>query len=61
MTGKRWNQFIDFVNCGRPVTELNPPIRNREEKRIFNELVKELAELRKRDPKAAYWPVDTEC
>ena len=58
MTSDRWNQFINFVNNGRPVSELDPPIQGKEEERVFNNMVKELAEMRKKDPKAAFWPVE---
>lgn len=58
MTSERWNRFINFVNNGRPMSELDPPIQGKEEERIFNNMVKELAEMRKKDPKAAFWPVE---
>lgn len=60
MSSRRWNQFIAFVNNDRPKTELKPPIQNEEEDRIFNNMVRELKEMRKDDPKAAFWPVETD-
>lgn len=40
------------------MSELDPPIQDKEEERVFNNMVKELAEMRKKDPKAAFWPVE---
>ena len=40
------------------MSELDPPIQDKEEERIFNNMVKELAEMRKKDPKAAFWQVE---
>ena len=60
MTSERWNQFIWYVNNNRPKEELNPPIANEEENRIFDSMVKELEEERKDNPKAAFWPVETD-
>ena len=42
MEDKRWNQMIDLVNEGRPITDLNPPIQNDEEEKIFNNMVRDL-------------------
>ena len=58
MTSERWNDFIYLVNNDRPITELVPPVQNAEEESIFNNMVKELAEIRIKDPKAAFWPVE---
>ena len=44
MEDKRWNQMVDLVNEGRPVTDLNPPVQNDEEERIFNNMVRDLVE-----------------
>ena len=44
----------------RPVTELDPPVQNKEEERIFNDMQKELAELRKDNPDASFYKVDDE-
>lgn len=60
MTPERWNTFIAFVNNNRPKSELNPPIRNEEENRIFDNMVAELKEMRKERPEAAFFPVESE-
>ena len=60
MTSERWNDFIYAVNNDIPKEELKPPIANEEESRIFDNMVRELAEMRKDDPKAAFWPVEKE-
>ena len=60
MTTRRWNQFINFANANRPVTELVPPIQNENEKRIFEDMTSRLAEMRKTAPGASYDNVDME-
>ena len=60
MEDKRWNQMIDLVNEGRPITDLNPPVQNEEEERIFNNMVKELEKQRERYPGANFASVDDE-
>ncbi len=60
MTDKRYNQMINLINDGRPITDLNPPIQNKEEERIFKNMQKELAELRKDNPNASFYNVDDE-
>lgn len=60
MTPERWNDFIYAVNNNIPKEELKPPIANERENRIFDNMVKELAEMRKKNPKAAFWPVEKE-
>ena len=45
MTNKRWNQFIDFANANRPITELVPPIQNEKERKIFEDMTSRLAEM----------------
>ena len=60
MEDKRYNQMIDLINEGRPITELNPPIQNEEEERAFNNMQKELKELRNENPKASFYKVDDE-
>lgn len=60
MEDKRYNQMIDLINERRPITELNPPIQNEEEERVFNNMQKELTELRKENPKASFYKVDDE-
>ena len=60
MDDKRYNQMIDLINEGRPITELYPPIQNEDEERAFNKMQKELQELRKDNPKASFYKVDDE-
>ena len=60
MTTRRWNQFIDFVNDNRPMTELTPPIQNERERQIFTNMQKELERDRKVNPSAKFSHVDLE-
>ena len=60
MDYRRWNQFISYVNYGMSKESLNPPIQNEEEDRIFDNMAKELEEMRKTNPKAAFWPVEND-
>ena len=60
MTNRRWNQFINFANNNRPITELDPPIQNDEERKILENMVNQLAELRKTNPDASFANVDFE-
>lgn len=57
---KRWNQIIDFVNANKPKSELEPPIQNEREDKLFDSMEKELAEKRKTNPKASFAHVDFE-
>lgn len=56
----RWNQFIMFVNNDRPKSELDPPIKDAYEDEVYDGMVSELKELRKKRPKAAFAPVETD-
>lgn len=60
ISSRRWNQLINAVNHGTPKDQVKPPIQNGEESEIFDDMVKELAEMRRDNPKAAFWPVETE-
>ena len=60
MEDKRWNQMVDLVNEGRPVTDLNPPVQNDEEERIFNNMVRDLAKQREKFPGANFAHIDDE-
>ena len=60
MEDKRWNQMVDLVNEGRPVTDLNPPVQNNEEERIFNNMVRDLAKQREKYPGANFAYIDDE-
>ena len=57
---RRMNIFVDFVNENRPKEELVPPIQNEEEDRIFDNMVKELAEARTRHQDALLAHFDSE-
>ena len=57
---RRYNTFADFVNANRPKEELVPPIQNEEENKLFEDMVKELAELRRKDPRASFAHYDSE-
>lgn len=56
----RMNQFIRHVNNNMPKETLDPPIQNEEEDKMFDDMVKELAEWRKTDPNAGFWPVESD-
>ena len=47
---RRYNTFVDFVNANRAKEELVPPIQNEEENKLFDNMVKELTEMRKKNP-----------
>lgn len=57
---RRYNTFVDFVNANRPKKELVPPIQNEEERKLFDNMVRDLAELRKTDPQASFAHYDSE-
>lgn len=56
----RYNTFVDFVNANKPKEELVPPIQTDEENKLFDNMVKELAEMRKEDPQASFAHYDSE-
>ena len=56
----RWNTFIDFINQGRPKTELDPPIQNEHESELFDNMAKQLAEARMKNTNAKLSHVDFE-
>ena len=60
MEDKRWNQMIDLVNEGRSITDLNPPVQNDEEEKIFNNMVKDLAKQREKYPGTNFAHIDDE-
>lgn len=60
MDSKRWNDFIYCVNNNLPQDTIKPPIESPEEQRIFDNMKKELAEMRKTRPQAAFYPVEKE-
>ncbi len=57
---RRYNQMVDLVNHNRPKSELVPPIQNKEEDEIFDGLVYQLSNLRKKYHKAMLAHVDSE-
>ena len=57
---RRMNQFIDFVNASKAKSELDPPIQNEHENELFDELEKEIIELRKKYPDAKLAHIDSE-
>ena len=56
----RWNTFIDFINQGRPKTELVPPIQNERENELFDNMANQLANARMKNPNAKLSHVDFE-
>ena len=60
MEDRRWNHMIDLINEGKTIADLNPPVQDKEEERIFNNMVRELAEMRKKYPDARLANVDSE-
>ena len=59
MTSRQWNHMISMVNLGRPRSEAEKDFTE-EEMKIFDSMTAELAEMRKTDPKAAFWPVESD-
>lgn len=59
MDYKRWNQLIRAVNDGDPAESINPPL-NGEEKTIYENMERELSEMRKEHPEAAFSPVESD-
>ncbi len=57
---RRYNTFVDFVNANRAKEELVPPIQNEEENKLFDNMVKELTEMRKKNPSASFAHFDSE-
>ena len=57
---RRMNQIIRAVNAGKPKFEINPPLQEGRESEYFDNLEKELADIRKKDPNANFWPVESE-
>ena len=51
--------MISMVNLGRPRSEAEKDFTE-EEMKIFDSMTAELAEMRKTDPKAAFWPVESD-
>ena len=60
MEDRRWNHMIDLINAGKTAADLNPPIRDKEEERIFTNMAKQLAEMREKYPDARLANVDSE-
>ena len=60
MEDRRWNHMIDLINEGKTIADLNPPVQDKEEERIFNNMVRELTEMRKKYPDARLANVDSE-
>lgn len=59
MNSKSWNRLIGLVNQGNPPEALEGSL-NAEEMEAYRSMYKDLMELRKKDPKAAYWPVEND-
>lgn len=59
MDAKRWNYLISLVNADNPADSLKDELTE-EEMRIYRNMERELAELRKTNPKAAFWPVEND-
>ncbi len=51
--------MISMVNYGRPRSEAEKYF-NEEEMKIFDSMTEQLAEMRKENPKAAFWPVESD-
>ena len=57
---RRMNLIIDLVNANRPKSELVPPIMNKEEDELFDRMVRDLEELRGKNPNAEFAHIDSE-
>lgn len=51
----RYNYILSAVNVGDSPDSIEPAL-NAGERKLFEDLTNELAEYRKTDPKAAFWP-----
>lgn len=59
MNSKNWNRLIGLVNQGNPPEKLEGSL-SEEEMKAYKELYAELMELRKKNPKAVFWPVEND-
>ena len=59
MTSRQWNRVLRMANDNRPREEA-VKILTKEELEEYDSAVADLAELRKTNPKAAFWPVETD-
>ena len=59
MNAKRWNELIGMVNAGNSFESVKSDLSEKEAK-IYRNMEKELAEMRGKDPKAAFYPVESE-
>ncbi len=57
MAPRRTNQIISAVNRGIPANMIEPPL-NPGEAKYYEDISNELAEWRKKYPRAAFWPVE---
>ncbi len=60
LSGKRWNELIDAANNNLLPSEVYPPLSNNKEISIYNDMLKELYEIRKINPKACFSPIEIE-
>jgi len=59
MTGQQWNLMIRKVNEGKPRKEVEKYF-SKEEMKTYDRMCAQLAEWRKKDPRAAFAPVENE-
>ena len=57
MSARRTNELIMAVNRNTPAEEVKPPLSEAEAK-YYEDLQNELAELREKNPRAGFWPVE---
>lgn len=59
MDSRQWNLMIRMINDGDPRTKVAEHF-SKEEMKTFDKMSAQLAELRKKNPKAAFSPVETD-
>ena len=57
MNSREWNLMISMVNYGYPREEVSAYF-SEEKMKIYDDMKAELDEMRKTNPKAAFWPVE---
>ncbi len=59
MNARAWNLMIRMVNDGNSREEAEKHF-SPEEMKSFDNMCEELAEMREKDPRAAFWPVESD-
>lgn len=60
MNSREWNLMIRMVNDGDPRTEVEKHFPKKKDMEIYDKMNAQLKELRKDNPKAAFWSVESD-